>query len=129
MGGGDATGVSFNGIRWRAWQGKELNPTFLASHATIYACILEYRLCFARLPSSLFLCLPSQPDRGAKIIESIPTSPIIRKESRKRVSFSFFLKGAVRIIRLRDKEGKKKRKREKEKKNREWNRNEKNAGE
>ena len=43
--------------------------------------------------------------------------------------FFFFLKGAVRIIRLRDKEGKKKRKREKEKKNREWNRNEKNAGE
>lgn len=76
------------------------------------------------------LSFSPQPDRGAKIIESIPTSPtIIRKESRKRVSFSFFLKGAVRIIRLRDKEGKKKRKREKEKKNREWNRNEKNAGE
>lgn len=72
----------------------------------------------------LSLSLSPQPDRGAKIIESIPTSPtIIRKESRKRVSFSFFLKGAVRIIRLRDKEGKKRRRK------REWNRNEKNAGE
>lgn len=69
------------------------------------------------------LSFSPQPDRGAKIIESIPTSPIIRKESRKRVSFSFFLKGAVRIIRLRDKEGKKRRRK------REWNRNEKNAGE
>lgn len=132
MGGGDATGVSFNGIRSRAWQGKELNPTFLASHASIYACILEYRLCFAWLPSSLSLSL-SQPDRGAKIIESIVRSqPTIRHDNSGGMSSEkenfFFFKGAVRIIRFRYEhctileEGRKEKeeKKRRRKKNRQW---------
>lgn len=99
MGGGDATGVSFNGIRSRAWQGKELNPTFLASHASIYACILEYRLCFAWLPSSLSLSLSSARSRGENYRID---RRILRRDNSGGISgarVSFFFKVAVRIIR------------------------------